>query len=102
MMEAFLVSSTCSYVKNVYYEKYNSNAKIMFVLKFKKLFERMSKHRFFCERWCDTNSNVSAKLQGVGLPYSRLQYAFELTLLQLGLLRVVTWLGSWFLKKKDL
>ena len=31
-----------------------------------------------------------------------LKYAFKITLLQLGLLKVVTWPGSWFLEKRFL
>src|SRR3954468_11590896 len=91
MMEAFLVSSTCSYAKNVYYEKHNFNAKFMFVLKFKKeIFERMLKHRFFLKGGVIPTQAFSKTPRSQFTVFS-LQYAFELTLLQLGLLRVVTW-----------
>ena len=80
----------------------NSNANPMLVLK-KKILKKCQNITFCAKdgkKWNDTNSKVLASLLGVRIPCSRHSLAFKLTLLQLGLLRVVTWPGSRFLERK--
>ena len=64
--------NTCLYAKNVYYEKYNSNAKSMFVSKFKETFWKdvvTSSFLLKKEKMVWYQLKRLEKLLGVSLPY---------------------------------